>query len=337
MKSKDDTLMILFVTMLTIIIWLWAAGSRRDEATITTKLLFTPPEGSTSTVSPSSINIDIMVEGPHAGVDDAKAICQPVLSFPIATSDGNVTLSDMAGAINSLDVIRATGAQVISTSPASINIDIKTMVTVEARVEPVLPNVIVSGDMTVNPSTVTLIIPQEIRNSLPDAITVQAVVSDAALEQLQPSIDYTRDAVVQLPSALANSDVKVSPSRVEVGFKIQSKTQKTTLQQVRVLIAGPAEDYAAFEVTLPRKVIPNVTIEADGAIIKGIDTGDITVFAIVRLATRDMEQRINSKEVTSFLAIDGNGKGHPVDVTVDDPATLTIDVEISEVESRSTT
>ena len=164
MRRKDDTLMILFVSVLTIIIWLWAAGGTTDEATITTTLRFTPPEGSTCTVTPSFESITLTLAGPHAGVEAAKKVCQDSLSFPVATTEGNVALSDIASTISELDVIRATGAQVISASPASFNLDIQTMVTVEAAVEPVIPNVVVSGDVTVNPSTVTLIIPQEIRN-----------------------------------------------------------------------------------------------------------------------------------------------------------------------------
>jgi hypothetical protein len=107
------------------------------------------------------------------------------------------------------------------------------------------------------------------------------------------------------------------------------------LPQVRVLIAGPAEDYAAFKVTLPVKIIPNVSIEADKSLIASITSGDITVFAIVRLASRDMEQRIESKRVTTFLAMLKDGTGQQVIATVEDPAVLDVALNIEPITQTS--
>ena len=270
--------MILFVTMLTVIIWLWAAGSTTENSSMTTMVHFTPPEGSTATITPPSASIKLTLSGPRSAVETAKEVCQNRLDIPVVATDGNITLQDLPRILSSLDVIRRTGAEVTASDPISFDLEIQTMVEVVAAVEPVLPNVIVSGDVTVDPATVTLFIPQDIRDQWPNALTVQAVVSDTALEQLQPGVVHTRDAVIKLPAPLDLSDITVVPSRVAVTFKIQSKTHKTTLQQVRVLLAGPAEDYASYEVTLPRKVVPNVTIEGDDAIIQGINSGNITVF-----------------------------------------------------------
>ena len=174
-----------------------------------------------------------------------------------------------------------------------------------------------------------LSIPKELRSQLPEVVTVQAVVSETVLSQLQPGSVHTRDAAIQLPDSLDSRGINIEPNRVELSFKIQSKTDKATLPQVRVLIAGPAEDYAAYSVSLPVKIIPNVTIEADKDLIALITSGDVTVFALVRLASRDMEQRIESKRVTSFMAMLEDGSGVQVKATVEDTASLDVALEIN--------
>jgi hypothetical protein len=193
----------------------------------------------------------------------------------------------------------------------------------------------VSGDVIVDPATVTLRIPKQLRSQLPEAVTVSAVVSESVLEQLVPGRMHTEDATIQLPASLVDQGVIVEPNRVSLSFMIQSKMDKATLPQVRVLIAGSAEDYSSFSVSLPVKIIPNVTIEADKALISKIKTGDITVFAIVRLASRDMEQRIGSKRVTTFLAMLEDGTGQEVTATVEDSAVLDVALEIEPIAQPS--
>jgi hypothetical protein len=334
MKRKDDTVAILFVTVLSALIWIWAATRTEDERTISTTLHFKAPEGSTSTIAPDSKPVRLTFKGPRASLDTVEEICAQGVVVAVAADDGDFTIN-VTSRMNANDLIRISGAVVITADPSSLTLNIQTLVSVDAAVEPVLPSVTVSGDVTVDPSTVTLQIPKSIRSELPEVISVSAVLSEQVLEQLQPGVSHTRSASIRLPELLVDKGVIVKPNRVSLSFKIQSKTDKTVLPQVRVLIAGPAEDYAAFKVTLPVKIIPNVSIEADKSLIASITSGDITVFAIVRLASRDMEQRIESKRVTTFLAMLKDGTGQQVIATVEDPAVLDVALNIEPITQTS--
>ncbi len=334
MKRKDDTVAILFVTVLSVLIWIWAATRTEDERTISTTLHFKAPEGSTSTIAPDSKPVRLTFKGPRASLDTVEELCAQGVVVAVAADDGDFTIN-VTSRMNANDLIRISGAVVITADPSSLTLNIQTLVSVDAAVEPVLPSVTVSGDVTVDPSTVTLQIPKSIRSELPEVISVSAVLSEQVLEQLQPGVVHTRSASIRLPELLVDKGVIVKPNRVSLSFKIQSKTDKTVLPQVRVLIAGPAEDYAAFKVTLPVKIIPNVSIEADKSLIASITSGDITVFAIVRLASRDMEQRIESKRVTTFLAMLKDGTGQQVIATVEDPAVLDVALNIEPITQTS--
>ncbi len=327
MKHKDDTLAILFVTVLAVFIWLWAAARTEDERNINTTLYLVAPEGSTSTITPQVKPIRLTLRGPRSSLNAADEACLSGVYLSIAAEDGEVPLN-LASELNGLDVLKSTGAEVIAVDPSSVTVEVQTMVLVDAVVVPFLPSVTVSGDVTVDPATVTLRIPQQLRSTLPEAVTVNAVVSETVLEQLQPGVVHTRDASIQLPEMLDEQGVVIEPNRVSLSFKIQSKTDKVTLPQVRVLIAGPAEDYAAYFVTLPVKILQNVTIETDKDLIAKIASGDVTVFAIVRLASQDMEKRIETKHVTSFMAMLEDGTGVQVKAVPEDAGSLDVSLNI---------
>jgi hypothetical protein len=334
-KKKDDTIAIVFVTIVTIVIWVWAAGQTKHVDSVSATLRFRPPEGSTTMIMPDSADITITLSGPLSAVDRAKMVCEEdALELILGVPDGEHTVQDLPAILSALEAIRNTGAEVTATSPASFSLDVQTMERVEAAVEVILPGVTTSGDVTVIPSTVMLQIPKTIRDELPEAITVTAVVTEAALAQLEPNLDLKEYASIRLPDSLDVSDVTIEPSRVLVEFKIRSKTQKWEIPFVRVLIAGPAEEYAAFSITLPRVIVPKVEIESDTDIIDGIKSGTVTVFAIVRLKSSELEDRITEKAVTTFLAFTEDGAGHVVKATVEDPALLNIELKIEKIEKK---
>lgn len=330
MKRKDDTLAIVFVTVLTVIIWIWSATRTEDTRNISTTLHFKAPEGSSVTITPESKPVRLTFKGPRASIDTVEELCANGLHIPISLEDGDATINATT-TVNAIDAVRISGAVVITSDPSTFTIHVQSLVTVEASVQFSLPSVQVSGDVTVDPSTVLLQIPTEIRNSMPESITVTAVVDDNVLAKLEPGIIHTQSAAITLPDYLENKGILVEPNRVSLSFKIQSKTGKTTLPQVRVLIAAPAEDYSEYAVSLPVKIIPNVSIEADNELIANIASGDVTVYAIVRLASRDMEQQITSKLVTSFVAMLEDGTGVQVQATVEDISVLDVALAITPV------
>lgn len=331
MKRKDDTIAILFVTALTIVVWVWAAGNTKYTSDETVTVFFSPPEGSKSTVSPESTSLKLTFSGARSAVDSAKTACENGLYLTLGDTDEQLTLSEISRRISSLDTIKDTGAIISNEDGKNFPLKIQTIELVEAVVEVELPSVTVTGDVTVDPAIITLHIPKKIRNTFPKAITVQAVVSEVALQQLQTGIVHTMDAVIRLPEELEVAGVTATPSRVEVTCKIQSSTKTKNLAQVRILVASPPEEYSAYSVTLTRKFIPNVTIQADASLIDGIEDGNVKVFAILRLSSSDMEQHITTKRITSFLAIKEDGSGHELIATAESPALLEIALTIDPI------
>ena len=327
MKRKDDILAIIFVTMLAVIIWILSATRTETKRIVSATLHFKAPEGSSSTITPELKPVTLTFKGPRGSLDTVEALCTKAISVPIASDDGDITLN-VASIVNALDSFHSTGAKVIVAEPNSLTLNVQTLVTVEASVQYSLPSIQVSSDVTIDPSTVSLQIPKSVRKELPEAISVTAVVSERVLAQLKPGIMHTKLAAVQLPESLDGIGVLVEPDRVLLSFTIQSKIDKTTLSQVRVLVAAPAEDYGEYSVSLPVKIIPNVSVEADKELITLINSGKVPVFAIVRLKSSDMEQGITSKLVATFLAILEDGTAQQIGATLEDQSLLDIALEI---------
>jgi hypothetical protein len=316
-------------------VWLWAAGNTKTDTVLIVPLHFSPPEGSSSIIFPASATATITFYGPKSSLKSAKEACTGGLTLTVPTTSGTAEIN-LATRISELDAIRFTGVEISSIDPKTIDLQVKTMVSVVASVVPVLNGVQISGDITVDPATVTLLIPSSIRDTLPEVITVSAILAPSEIALLQHGVVQTKNAGVQLPVPLDLPDVIVDPSTVSISFKIQSNTAKTEVAQVRVLLAGPAEDYSGYSIELPRKFISNVTIEADAELIEQIINEKATIFAFVRLSSRDMELGIDKKKVTVFLAITEDGIGHEVQAMVEDPSLLLVDLEIQPFASNVT-
>ncbi len=332
MKRSENTLTYLFVIVLTLMVWLWAAAKTQIDTVLIVPLHFSPPEGSNSIIFPAEIDAKITFNGSKSSLKSAREACNAGLTLTVPTTSGTTKI-DLATRISELDTIRFTGAEISSIDPKTIDLKVKTMVSVIASVVPVLNGVQITGDITVDPATVTLLIPSSIRDTLPEVIKVLATIAPSEMALLQHGVVQTKNAGVQLPVPLDLPDVIVDPSTVSISFTIQSNTAKTDVAQVRVLLAGAAEDYSGYSIELPRKFISNVTIEADAELIEQIINEKATIFAFVRLSSRDMELGIDKKKVTVFLAVTEDGIGHKIHATVTDQSLLHVDLVIKPVAS----
>ena len=317
-------------------VWFWAEANTKNSTVVEIKINFSPPAGSNSIISPFEKGAKITFQGTRSELEAAKVACSDGLTITVPTTDGTPNI-DLVSRIAQLDAIRQTGVEVSDVDPDSISLSVKTMVSVEAVVVPVLDDVQISGDVTVDPATVTLLIPSSVRDTLPESIQVTVSLSPNELALLQHGVVHTENVGVRLPAPLDLPDIKIEPSTVSISFKIQSNTAKTLISQVRILLAGPAEDYSNYVIELPRKIISNVTVEADAELIDQIESGEATVFAIVRLASRDMEMSIGTKKITSFLAISENGNGREVVASIEDQSLLNIKLDIKPVPTQVTT
>ena len=165
-------------------VWFWAEANTKNTTVEVIKINFSPPAGSNSIISPFKETVTVTFHGSRSEIEAAKVACSDGLTITVPTTDGTPNI-DLASRIAQLDAIRQTGVEITDVDPKSISLIVKTMVSVEAVVVPVLNDVQISGDVTVDPATVTLLIPSSVRDTLPEAIQVTASLSPNELALLQ--------------------------------------------------------------------------------------------------------------------------------------------------------
>ena len=143
MKRKDDTIAILFVTILAVVIWIWSAARTENERVVSTILRYKTPEG--QVIIPAKNKTKLTFKGPRASLDAVEEMCAQGLVIPIASDDGDIPL-DVKTTVNAIDAIRIAGAEVISADPSVVDLHVQTLVTVEASVQYLLPGVQVDED-----------------------------------------------------------------------------------------------------------------------------------------------------------------------------------------------
>ncbi|UCD76354.1 MAG: hypothetical protein JSV91_05400 [Phycisphaerales bacterium] len=310
MRLNTEIWTILIVTVVTALIWAWAATETREEKDVYGTVRFTIEDDTTQwLIDPDEHAPSVTLEGSTMAIQRAEQILRAGLDLEIDRRGPGHHTIDLASALQEQELIAETGVTVAATEPAVVSVDLDRIVKVPAaRVDPKLPGVQVTG-LEIDQTEVMISMPSLLRGLHPGDLVVEAFVDAAQLQGLPPDSEHKLDATVRLPQAgLQNhAAVTVTPPTVEVTFTIVSRTRELALDSVRVQVAGSPENYREYVVELAEQTLRDVTIEADADLIRRIEAQSMYVAAVVHLSLADMEQGLSEKAVTYFLALPAVG------------------------------
>lgn len=293
----------LIVTLVAVLIWAWAASETRERKTIpsATVLFIADSSAGEFVFSPPDAKPSLSVEGTKLSVQKLSDLLRrPLrLKVPVNSPGRNI---DLAEHLRMDADIAATGATIVASDPATVELALDQVERVTASVRPELPGVTPEGEVIVAPSTVSVSLPHSVRQRLPQDFAVEAVVEKAVLDALVPGEPRTLDATLRMPERLAaGNEVRISPSKVKVTFTVRSRIRETQVDSVRVQLQHPPEEQA-FEIEVDPKVLRNVTVLADADLSRQIEAGDVPVVAVVHLRASEKEALIDRKAVSYFQA-----------------------------------
>lgn len=334
MSKHSDIWTLLIVTSVAGLIWFWAAAETRDHRSIPVRLNFVVPDQNDWIVSPAQRTVRLELEGSKLALDQAERVLRQPLAVEFTPTIGT-KLIDVLGSIRMDEDLEATGVKVLSADPSVVEIDADEIVRVPARVRPTLPGVQTVGEVEVRPAEVTVALPSRLRERWLGSITVEAFVERGRLDQLEPGRPHEIDVGVRPADGLpANAGLSIEPATVQLSFTMRSRIRETQLDNVRVQLAGPPEDYREFIVEVQDPILRNVTIRAEGDLIRRIESEEVTVVALLHLSNREKEQRIGSKPISYFLALvprpDGSTRGVLVEGQIGDepsPPPIRLNIE----------
>lgn len=294
----------LIVTLVAVLIWAWAASETRERKTIPSARLEFAVAGQAGDwfITPGEASPTINIEGTNLAVQKLSRELQRPLRINVPVNDSHIAL-DLAEALRQQEKVLATGATIVSTEPATIDLNIEQIERQAVKVKAILPGVTAEGEVTIQPREVTVSLPRSVRQRLKPDFAIEAAVDRSELDALEPGVPQSLDVTLRFPEEIAaGSDARITPSKARVSFTIRSRIRETLVDSVRVQIQGAAEDTHVTEVE--PKVLRGVTLMADADLSRKIESGDVPVIAVVHLRSSEKEAMIDHKEVSYFLAME---------------------------------
>lgn len=301
----------LIVTLVAVLIWAWAASETREQRTISSaKVQFeVRADPGNWLIEPASVAPSVVVEGTKLSVQALANLLRKPINIAVPVNVSRYS-RDLAELLREQESIIATGAAIVSTEPASIDLALDQIDREPILVKPILPGVTAEGEIVAQPNVVTVSMPHSLKQRLPQDFQVEAFMPASQLEQLERGEPQSLEVRLRMPEAFAaEPNVRISPASVRLNFTIRSRIRETKVESARVLIDSAAENLDAYTIEVEPKLLRGLTVEADADLSRRIEAGEVPVVAIVHLRSSEVEAQIDHKSVSYFMAHVPNGDG----------------------------
>jgi hypothetical protein len=301
--SPQELWTIVLVTIVTVLIWVWAAGETRERKDpLNATVHFTVPDPENWVIRPEQQSIVIVIEGSQLALRRAQELLTEPLVISVPGKVGRQTII-LPERVRQHDELRATGVSIITVDPQQMSIELDQIERFAVPVKPNLPGVQTEGEIVVDPPEVMIAVPNQLRSRFGEGFAVEALIERAELDRMQPGVPHTQEVRVRLPDGSAANDVRVTPGRVKMTFTIRSRTRDIQLGTVRVQVTGPPEDAELYTVEIEPRQLNNVTITADSDLVRRIQNNEVPVIAMLHLGSREKEAGLESKRISGFVAL----------------------------------
>jgi len=297
------------VSLVTVLIWLWAAGETRERKTFNfVRLQYTVADPTNWVVAPAQQPLTLVVEGSAFVLQNAESLFRRPFKLNLTSERGRQNL-DVVEHLSNLDHIKDLGIQLISSEPQTVDVELDEFVRSTVAVKPLLPGVTTEGEVVMEPSEVTLAVPSQVLTRYPRGITVEAAVERFELDNLAPGEQHQIEVKLRPKEALSPLDFTLTPSKARISFTIRSRTREIRLERVTVQLVVPPSTLGTHQVELETGELDDITISADADIVRRIENDEIKVVAMLHLSEGEVRSRLDSKAVSYFVALipDGNG------------------------------
>lgn len=304
----------MLVTLVTILIWVLADAKSLVRLDRPLEIVFTagPDSGRTIRVLPGQGwqgQVSVQFEGPNAAV----ARIDPILRRAVELSPGLVPAVpiepgehtvDLREALRSLQGFKSSGMTIKEVDPATVRVEVDSIVQVEARVRVVVPKGELDGSPTPRPERATISLPSRLAGTLDADPELTASITAEQLKDLpeaRPGV--VRGVGLILPASLrGRPSVRVDPPRVDVDLTLRSKTATYVVAAVPVQVQLSPEQADRYRVQLTSdSFISNVSVIGPRELIDRVRSGRERIIAVLRLEPDELDGGITSKEVV-FVA-----------------------------------
>lgn len=304
MSAKIRT--IILVSLVTVLIWLWAEGESLDTETFNPSITFVQNDEGDMLIRPYERwagSVRVRVQGSKRALTEAKSELSGEIRLKIGDRGvpkhpGLQQIVDLGEAIEGLPVVRRLGLSVQEVTPANTVVRIVKLVSRELPVRPIVPaDIALLGQATVSPPRVTVKLTEAQDAQLPTDAVATAELTKQDLASVRDDTALTLTCRVRLPDGLDDeSEVEITPPRVSVTFRLKRSVDSVTVATVPVWFALPSTEGDGWNIELIDKFLRDVTFTGPTEAIAKIRSREVVPLAEVRLSSDDLENGIEAKE-----------------------------------------
>ncbi|WP_432800120.1 hypothetical protein [Poriferisphaera sp. WC338] len=293
MKSSifDKIKTIFAVSLITVLVWLWAEGRNVDDYTseaITVR--FVTPGREDLRVEPETDTVKINYRASVDQYDRLEEYLKQRHAIDIDVAE-NLNGDDRAvvgvsfkARLASDSIFSELGISVESVKPESALVTVEKLVTRSVPLKVELGN----GDVQIAqaqvvPETVEVQVPASLVEKL-NNLALPVSLHESDLANVKANEAESVQVAVELPKWLRDEGAEPKPRSVQVNFILKNQRESYVVRTVPINIMVPASVLERYEFVLPEDkwVIPDVEVQGPADAIEKIRKGEIKLTAVVR-------------------------------------------------------
>jgi len=294
-----------FVTIIALLVWLYAEGENVTNAERDIEVEFVPASNNLVVDDTESEDerVSVLFRGNSGQLNDLKELLHEG-AIQIEMNAGEearqqVTLRDR---LADHPKIVEVGVSVLETRPETLNVTVERLVKLDIPVTVVATGETQLRDVTVTPEKVSVRLPASTAEALGESPRAEARVTEALIEGLPVNQQHSLAGVaIVLPDLTTTSNVTLTPAAADVTCTIKKLAKDLLLPAVSVRIVAPVAELARYDVqpaSEEDQLVRDIKISGPNDLIDQIESRQVKVWADLQLQSEDLAQAVAKESVS---------------------------------------
>ncbi len=312
---------IIAVTLVTILVWLFAEARSVQQTTQRVRLAFGDPTGQriVRVIDPTwTGSVIVTLAGPSASIseagawaDSARNVTPGAPGFPEDEGEQSV---DMQRVLQNDPRLLELGLRVESVEPPLVRVGVEAVL--PAPGIPVIADisgVALSGPPAIEPAQVQVRAPRHIIAKLQElegGAHVRALLPPSARNTLQEGVQATITSILSLPFEVDPIDaafVTIEPAQANITMRVRLRTSTYVVPSAPVWVRMQPNETDLWKVTIhpEDQLLTDITLTGPSDVIREIEEGGHPVMAVIMLTDVDLQTRVQSKPIHKWDVPEG--------------------------------
>lgn len=314
------------VTLVTLLVWLYAEAQAVVERREPVQVVFVPAAGQEMAIEaegpfdPQSPQVFIQFRGSTRQLAQVRELLE---QGPIEIEvPGRGDPHPYQQPINVRDELMRSrlgelGVNIVDATPYTVTLQIEPLATVSMPVRVRAEDVHLASPSQVEPESVEVTVPRRLAEEA-SMLAVTAYLDDLDLSQLEVDVEQTIRVPVDPPEAIQSRWTHVQPRRVQVTLTIREQTGSVVMERIGIqLLHSPVllRQYT-FDVRDEDLFLHDVELAGPMDVLEQIQAGEVAVTATISPSFDRLEEAVGDEPTDVSLPVDVNV---PPDVSVTSP------------------